>query len=89
MIENDSFREDLYYRINTIEILVPPLRERKDDIIILSEYFLEEFRRKYSKEDLNFSESFKKYLMEQEWPGNVRQLEAVLRELSFFPNQIL
>lgn len=78
MIEDDSFREDLYYRINTIEIVVPPLRERKDDINILSEYFLEEFRKKYSKEDLCFSESFKKYLMEQDWPGNVRQLRSCI-----------
>lgn len=74
MIEDGSFREDLYYRINTIEIVVPPLRERKDDINILSEYFLEEFRRKYSKEDYYFSESFKEYLIKEDWPGNVRQL---------------
>jgi len=78
MIEVGSFREDLYYRINTIEIVVPPLRERKEDIKILSEYFLEEYRRKYSKEDYYFSESFKEYLMEQEWPGNVRQLRSCI-----------
>lgn len=78
MIKDDTFREDLYYRINTIEILVPPLRERKEDIEILSENFLEEFRKKYSKENLNFSESFKKYLLEQEWPGNVRQLRSCI-----------
>lgn len=78
MIDDGSFREDLYYRINTIEIVAPPLRERKDDINILSEYFLREFRKKYSKEDFYFSESFKKYLIEQNWPGNVRQLRSCI-----------
>ncbi|MEE4214287.1 MAG: sigma-54 dependent transcriptional regulator, partial [Bacteroidales bacterium] len=63
MIKENRFREDLYYRINTIEILVPPLRERKDDIKILSEYFLEEFRKKYSREDIYFSSSFIEYLL--------------------------
>ncbi len=78
MIDDGSFREDLYYRINTIEIVAPPLRERKDDINILSEYFLREFRKKYSKEDFYFSESFKEYLIEQDWPGNVRQLRSCI-----------
>ena len=80
MIEENRFREDLYYRINTLEIVVPPLRERKDDIKILSEYFLEEFRKKYSKEDIYFSGSFKEYLMEQDWPGNVRQLRSCIEK---------
>ena len=80
MIEEDRFREDLYYRINTIEIVIPPLRERKDDITILSEYFLEEFRKKYSRRDIYFSGAFKKYLMEQEWPGNVRQLRSCIEK---------
>ena len=78
MIDDGSFREDLYYRINTIEIVAPPLRERKDDINILSESFLREFRKKYSKKDFYFSESFKEYLIEQEWPGNVRQLRSCI-----------
>jgi len=80
MIEENRFREDLYYRINTIEIVIPPLRERKDDITILSEYFLEEFRKKYSREDIYFSGAFKEYLMEQDWPGNVRQLRSCIEK---------
>lgn len=80
MIEENRFREDLYYRINTIEIIVPPLRERRDDIKILSEYFLEEFRKKYSRKDIYFSASFKEYLMEQDWPGNVRQLRSCIEK---------
>ncbi len=80
MIKENRFREDLYYRINTIEILVPPLRERKDDIKILSEHFLEEFRKKYSREDIYFSSSFIEYLLNQDWPGNVRQLRSSIEK---------
>jgi len=80
MIEENSFREDLYYRINTIEILVPPLRERKDDIRLLADYFLDEFREKYSKKDIFFSRSFIEYLTEQDWPGNVRQLRSSIEK---------
>jgi transcriptional regulator with PAS, ATPase and Fis domain len=80
MIKENRFREDLYYRINTIEIMVPPLRERKDDIKILSEYFLEEFRKKYSREDIYFSSSFIEYLLNQDWPGNVRQLRSSIEK---------
>ncbi len=78
MIEENMFREDLYYRINTIEILIPPLRERRDDIRILSDFFLEEFRIKYSREDIYFSDLFRDYLEGQQWPGNVRQLRSCI-----------
>jgi DNA-binding NtrC family response regulator len=78
MIEENRFREDLYYRINTIEIFIPPLRERRDDIRILSDFFLEEFRKKYSREDIYFSDAFRYYLEAQEWPGNVRQLRSCI-----------
>ncbi len=78
MIEENRFREDLYYRINTIEILIPPLRERRDDIKILSDFFLKEFSSKYSRDDIYFSDLFREYLMSQEWPGNVRQLRSCI-----------
>jgi DNA-binding NtrC family response regulator len=76
MIRENRFREDLYYRINTIEILLPPLRERRDDISMLADYFLEEFRKKYRRDDIYFSELFREYLAVQDWPGNVRQLRS-------------
>lgn len=80
MIRTKQFREDLYYRINTIEIVVPPLRERKEDIKLLSQYFLDEFRIKYGRKDMYYSGSFKKYLIDQRWPGNVRQLRSSIEK---------
>ena len=74
MVQMNAFREDLFYRINTIELVSPPLRGRDDDILLLAESFLEEFKRKHGREDLYFSMAFKQFLMKQEWPGNVRQL---------------
>jgi DNA-binding NtrC family response regulator len=74
MIAQNRFREDLYYRINTIEITSPPLRDRKGDILTLAEYFLEEFRNKHGKEGLYFAPEFKDLLLAGDWPGNIRQL---------------
>lgn len=74
LIGSKNFREDLYYRINTIEIVSPPLRERDKDILLLASYFLDEFKRKHRKENLFFSRAYQQYLMKQSWPGNVRQL---------------
>lgn len=74
LIRQKKFREDLYYRINTIEITSPPLRDREKDIILLADYFLDEFKKKHQREDLHFSARYQQALMKQEWPGNVRQL---------------
>jgi transcriptional regulator with PAS, ATPase and Fis domain len=74
LIQEKKFREDLYYRINTIEIDSPPLRVRGNDILKLAEFFLQEFKLKYGKENLSFTPDFKKELMSHSWPGNVRQL---------------
>jgi DNA-binding NtrC family response regulator len=74
LIRKNMFRKDLYYRINTIEIVSPPLRERGNDINLLADYFLEEFKKKHNKKDLFFSAAFRQELLKQDWPGNVRQL---------------
>ncbi len=74
LIRQKKFREDLYYRINTIEITSPPLRDREQDITLLAEYFLDEFKKKHQREDLHFSPVYKQSLLQQDWPGNVRQL---------------
>ncbi len=73
-VQAKGFREDLFYRINTIELVAPPLRERGDDIILLATSFLEEFKNKHGRNGLYFSASYKEFLLHQEWPGNVRQL---------------
>ena len=81
-IENKTFREDLYYRLNVIPINVPPLRERKDDLFRLSNYFIGKFSEKYSKKiDHIDNESFE-ILMNYDWPGNIRELENCI-EYSF------
>lgn len=74
MVLEGNFRQDLLYRVNTIEINLPPLRERGDDIILLADFFLEKFARKYGKNIKSFSRDTKQMLMRYDWPGNVREL---------------
>ena len=74
-IDEKRFREDLYYRINTIEITSPPLRERGQDIIDLAHYFLEKYRAKHMRQGLLFSTGALKAIQDNQWPGNVRQLQ--------------
>ena len=74
MIQENAFRQDLLYRINTVEISIPPLRERGKDIIILAEHFLHMYRKKYFKETLTFHKDTTKKLMEYPWYGNIREL---------------
>ncbi len=78
MISRGEFREDLYYRLNVITIEVPPLRERKEDIPILVEHFLEKFNLDTGKGIETVSESVMKVFMEYDWPGNIRQLENAI-----------
>jgi len=74
MISNNNFREDLLYRINTVEIALPPLRERKDDIPTLLHYFLKKYAEKYKQEIDKFSNAALQKLKYYDWPGNVREL---------------
>ncbi|MFK8004783.1 MAG: sigma-54-dependent transcriptional regulator [Saprospiraceae bacterium] len=74
MIQENTFRQDLLYRINTVEISIPPLRERGEDIIILAKHFLQLYRKKYFKEALTFHKDTLKKLMNYAWPGNIREL---------------
>jgi two-component system, NtrC family, response regulator HydG len=78
MIENGSFRRDLLYRLNTIELLIPPLRDRLDDIPVLTSHFLEEACRKYLKPGLEIGKKSMKQLQQYHWPGNVRELQNTL-----------
>ena len=75
MISENLFREDLYYRINTIELTAPPLRERGPDIIDLANYFLEKYRAKHKRPGLRFSAGALDAIQRNQWPGNVRQLQ--------------
>jgi DNA-binding NtrC family response regulator len=74
MVKDGGFREDLLYRINTVEINLPPLRERKDDIRLLADYYLEIYRQKYNRDIKGITVTALKRLEEYDWPGNVREL---------------
>ncbi|MFV0417483.1 MAG: sigma-54-dependent transcriptional regulator [Dysgonomonas sp.] len=74
-VEDGDFRQDLLYRINTIEIHIPPLRERDNDIILLAEYFLNRYAHKYKKDISKLSSDVKRKLSSYSWPGNVRELQ--------------
>lgn len=80
MVEKGLFREDLYYRLNVVQLKVIPLRERKSSIIPLSEYFLGVYNKKYAMEKTVSKEAMK-YLYEYSWPGNVRELRNLIEML--------
>jgi DNA-binding NtrC family response regulator len=80
LVAKNLFREDLFYRINTIVIEIPALRERCEDIILLSEYFLREYATKYEKFNLKFNSKTLDKLMKYHWPGNVRELRHTIEK---------
>jgi transcriptional regulator with PAS, ATPase and Fis domain len=81
MIAQGTFREDLFYRLNVIHLTVPPLRERREDIPLLIEHFLEQFTRNNGSSVHHISPEASKLLGEYAWPGNVRELENVIERL--------
>ena len=80
LVSKNLFREDLYYRINTIVIEIPPLRKRGEDIVLLAEHFLKEYASKYEKFNLKFSSKTLDKLMKYNWPGNVRELRHTVEK---------
>ena len=80
MVETGNFREDLYYRINTICIELPPLRNRKSDIPILTNYFLNKYVAKYKKRGLRITDRALQKLENHNWPGNIRELENAIEK---------
>jgi DNA-binding NtrC family response regulator len=92
-LENNTFREDLYYRLNVINIHLPPLRERLSDIPLLVESFARKFCEKFSRKYQPFSEPFMGRLMQYSWPGNIRELQnliervIILEDESLFQNE--
>lgn len=77
-IQDGNLREDLYYRINTIEIKIPPLRERMEDVPMLAEHFLQIYGEKYNQTDAEFSQSAYDQMLNYNWRGNVRELQHVI-----------
>ena len=78
LVRQGRFREDLYYRLNVVHIHLPPLRERREDIVPLAEHFLERFRRELHKPVEGFTREALYALLEYDWPGNVRELQNVI-----------
>jgi DNA-binding NtrC family response regulator len=89
-VKSGCFREDLYYRINVIELYVPPLRHRKDDIPLLAEYFLNHYTACYEIEKIGIDEECMELFMAYDWPGNVRELRnAVERAVVFSKGRLI
>lgn len=78
LIKTGKFREDLFYRINVVPIEIPPLRERKEDIPLLIDYFIKQFSEKYDKPNIKISSSAYEALLSYNWPGNVRELKHTI-----------
>lgn len=77
-VEEKAFRQDLLYRVNTIEITMPPLRDRGDDILLIASHFLQVFNDRYRRKIKQWSSGFEKKLLTYSWPGNVRELRHVM-----------
>ncbi|MEQ8424756.1 MAG: sigma-54 dependent transcriptional regulator, partial [Cyclobacteriaceae bacterium] len=78
LVREGKFREDLLYRINTVELTIPPLRERPLDTVLLAQYYLTIFNKKYQKNITELDESVAKHLQKHLWPGNVRELQHAI-----------
>ncbi|MDE7347694.1 MAG: sigma-54 dependent transcriptional regulator [Muribaculaceae bacterium] len=78
MVAEGKFRQDLLYRLNTIELHIPPLRERGEDIVLLAEYFSHKIAQRYRLEDVRIAASARRKLLSHSWPGNVRELQHVV-----------
>lgn len=83
-VAKGRFREDLFYRLNVVPIVIPPLRDRGDDVSLLARHFLKFFARKHQKSDLAFSQELEKELLNHSWPGNVRELKNLIERSVVF-----
>ncbi len=87
LVQEGKFREDLYYRIKVVPIYVPPLRERKDDIIELANHFINHFNKEFKKHVKGFSPIAMKMIMQYDWPGNIRELRNVIERAMIFEDE--
>jgi len=85
-IEEKTFRNDLYYRLQVIPIFLPPLRERREDILTLTNYFIEQFNAEFNKHVTGISKMAEKLLLDYSWPGNIRELKNVIERAIILGN---
>lgn len=83
-VASGRFREDLYYRLSTVQISVPPLRDRGSDIMLLARKFARDFSERYSMPAISFTDEARSLMLHYRWPGNVRQLKNVVEQLALF-----
>lgn len=88
-VSNGVFRDDLYYRFNVVQIKLPPLRERREDILPLAKHFLKESERKFGTGKKELSKEARELLLKYDWPGNVRELENAIKRASVLSNGTL
>jgi transcriptional regulator with PAS, ATPase and Fis domain len=86
-ISEKKFRSDLYYRLNVIPVIVPPLRERNGDVILLAEYFIKKYSQVNEKKEFALTDTAKTMLKNYSWPGNVRELENVIERAVLICNK--
>lgn len=86
-IRNGKFREDLYYRLNTVPINVPPLRDRQEDIYLLFRKFASDFAEKYRMPPISLTEEAKAFLIRYRWPGNIRELKNITERMSIIEKE--
>jgi len=86
-VNSGRFREDLYYRVNVVNVTIPPLRERKEEIPIFVEYFFDKFGKKYRKTPKPLSDQIMKVFLQHQWLGNVRELENVIQRIIVLGNE--
>jgi DNA-binding NtrC family response regulator len=84
LIDGGAFREDLYYRLSVVTLHLPPLRERKEDILLLADHFLREFSERYGKRIRGISAQVRSMLLGHDWPGNVRELRNLIERAVIF-----
>src|SRR4029077_15626105 len=89
MMLSGEFREDLYYRLKVIELTVPPLRERRDEIPTLIDFFIARYARKYNRPARPLSEQLRQLFMVYEWPGNIRELENMIKRVVILQDEQL
>jgi two-component system, NtrC family, response regulator AtoC len=89
MLENGEFREDLYYRLKVIELTVPALRERRDEVATLTDFFVARYSRKYNRPARSISDELRQLFLVYEWPGNIRELENMIKRVVILQDEQL